>query len=568
MIRSDGRGTNRRRGVAALLAVVALAAGSLAFAAPSPARAQAGGGSAYGFYATVSLGGGPAETRGPEPLVELPAGGSEAPVTDTQPTGEATFGPAALFKSGQMSVSTQTGPGGEVISSATVQGLANTADRPGPFLYDEVRSTCTGATGSTKISGGVLGTEPVPADPAPNTERSGTVENVGDRYRIVFNEQIPNPDGSITVNGAHMYLLGPIATGELIIAQSVCGATATATTTTTTTTAPTTAAATGAAAPAAGTDSAAGTGSEGVGAASLASTPLAGTGAGGESTVGAAALPDAGSSPLAATAQASGGGGGAYGFYATVSLGGGPAQAKGPEPSVELPPGGSPTPVTATQPAGEAVFGPAELFKSGPLDVSTQTGPGGEVTSSATVQGLANREERPEPFVYDEVSSNCTGASGSTRISGGVLGTEPVPADPAPNTERSGTVENVSDRYRIVFNEQIPNPDGSITVNGAHMYLLGPIATGELIIAQSRCGVGASSGTGPSSPSSPTGSASRSSSPTAPGARSGRPGSGSPSLNRLARTGADTPLLPGVVLVVVGFTMVRLARPRPRSGRA
>jgi hypothetical protein len=74
----------------------------------------------------------------------------------------------------------------------------------------------------------------VPVNPAPNTRYTGTVANVNDNFDYIFNEQIVNPDGSITVNAAHQLLLGPTAVGELIVGQSVCGVTASGAPTTTT----------------------------------------------------------------------------------------------------------------------------------------------------------------------------------------------------------------------------------------------------------------------------------------------------------------------------------------------
>ncbi|HWC10985.1 MAG TPA: hypothetical protein VG455_07165, partial [Acidimicrobiales bacterium] len=228
--------------------VIAVATGLFAVVGgPSSADVTAVRGSAFGFHASVSLFGGPANEVGPTPTVTLPAGGSATPITATEPSGMAQFGPAVLFESGELTVSTQgtTGPGGSVTSSADVTGVDT---GPGPFLYDAVHSECTasetGVSGSTTITGGVVETsydpttqdpvttQPVPANPAPGTEISGTLDHVGDSFRIVFNEQITNPDGSLTVNGAHIYLLGPTAVGDLIIAQSVCGVTATQTTTT------------------------------------------------------------------------------------------------------------------------------------------------------------------------------------------------------------------------------------------------------------------------------------------------------------------------------------------------
>lgn len=49
---------------------------------------------------------------------------------------------------------------------------------------------------------------------------------MGDSFRYVLDEQIVNPDGSLTVNAAHQYFLGPTAVGELIIGHSVCDVTA------------------------------------------------------------------------------------------------------------------------------------------------------------------------------------------------------------------------------------------------------------------------------------------------------------------------------------------------------
>ncbi len=71
-------------------------------------------------------------------------------------------------------------------------------------------------------------TEILPASPAPNTTYEGHVHigNTTDSFRWVFNEQTINADGSITVNAGHQYLLGPSASGNLILGQVVCGVTA------------------------------------------------------------------------------------------------------------------------------------------------------------------------------------------------------------------------------------------------------------------------------------------------------------------------------------------------------
>ena len=207
--------------------------------------------------------------------------------------------------------------------------------------------------------------------------------------------------------------------------------------------------------------------------------------------------------------------GGAFGYYSKVSLFGGPAEERGPAPTVRLPSGGSAEPITATAPSGEAVYGPATIFSSGQLDVSTQgtTGPGGSVASSTKVVNVNRSGD--EVFTAAEVASTCNaseaGLSGTTTITGGTLRTSEgdpnvegddtvvaIPTNPAPNTSYEGQLETVGDRFRYVFNEQVKNPDGSITVYAAHQYLLGPTAVGDLFIGKAECGVtGAPSGQSP-----------------------------------------------------------------------
>jgi hypothetical protein len=151
------------------------------------------------------------------------------------------------------------------------------------------------------------------------------------------------------------------------------------------------------------------------------------------------------------------------------------------------------------------------------LNVSTQgtTGASGSVSSSTNIQTVNTSGQ--EVFTATSVSSTCTAsegaASGSTTINSGTLQTDsgydanqdgdytdvgehaPVnvtlPANPAPNKSYDGHIHvgNSTDTFRYVFNEQIVNPDGSITVNAAHEYLLGPTSVGDLIIGQSVCGV-------------------------------------------------------------------------------
>jgi hypothetical protein len=518
-----------RVGAVAVLLFCGLVAGIV----PGPAAADvtAVRGSAYGYFAdNISIFGGAQPDTGPVPTVALPAGGSASPVTGSAATGLVKYGPATIFSSGAITLSTQgtTGPSGSVTTSANLANVNSSGQEV--FTASALSSTCTasesGRSGSTSITGGRLivseGADldsdaddtviDIPASPAPNTAREGKIETVGDTFRYVFNEQVVGADGSITVNAAHLYLIGPTALGDVIIGQSICGVTAVAATTTTTAggattttaqgaTTTTAAAATTTTAPAATTTTAAG-----------ATTTTA---AGATTTTTTAAGATTTSTAAASGGSASGGG---FGFFVSVSLFGGPAASKGPDPSVTLPDGGSTSPVTRSAPSGIAQFGPATLYTSDELTVSTQGTPGGTVTSSAKATNINKStvhasQTGSESFTADTVSSTCsssgTSQSGSSSLAAAKLvtsvGTDfdseaddvvvTIPADPAPNTSYTGKIENVGDEFRIVFNEQ-QRGDGSITVNAVHMYLLGPIAKGELIIAQSRCGTSATGGGG------------------------------------------------------------------------
>jgi len=198
------------------------------------------GGGAYGYFVSVGLFGGAAATRGPAPTVTLPAAGSAAPLTDTAAKADAQFGPAIIFSSDKLDVSTQGSPGGTVTSSASVANVNRSGQEQ--LTAGTVGSTCTasssGERGSTSIKDGKLtvsvGTNfdsdaddtvvQLPADPAPNTRYTGKLEQVGDTFRVVLNEQTTSA-GSILVNAVHLFLDGPVAVGELVIAQSRCSTT-------------------------------------------------------------------------------------------------------------------------------------------------------------------------------------------------------------------------------------------------------------------------------------------------------------------------------------------------------
>ena len=219
--------------------MVCATASTMLFAPPAGAQVSGVSGGAFGFKASVSLFGGPANNAGPLPTVTLPSSGATPPVTATEAQTEAKFGPAVIFSSGAITVSTEgsVGAGGSATSSVDIRNVNRSLQEV--FTAGRLQSSCragdSGASGSTTMTGGLLRTSEgadldgegddteitLPNDPAPNTEHQGAIETVGDTYRIIFNEQIPQA-GGITVNAAHMFLLGPTAVGELIVGQSVC----------------------------------------------------------------------------------------------------------------------------------------------------------------------------------------------------------------------------------------------------------------------------------------------------------------------------------------------------------
>lgn len=245
-------GSNVRRGrLVIVTAAVALGAGVLAFPGASGADVSTVKGSAYGYFSSVSLFGSPPGTSGPAPTVTLASDASKSPQTATAPTGSAVAGPATFFSSGPLEVTSQatTGPSGSVTSTTNIQNTSTSGAEP--FTASNVASTCTasdsGVSGSTTITGGTLATDggndangdgdytdpgehppvvvDVPANPAPGTSFEGHIHVNGtiDSFRYVFNEQVANPDGSLTVYAAHEYLLGPTAVGNLFIGKAECG---------------------------------------------------------------------------------------------------------------------------------------------------------------------------------------------------------------------------------------------------------------------------------------------------------------------------------------------------------
>ena len=582
--------------IAALAATAALAAGQQPTAGAAVTTVSAVTGRAFGYRSEVSLFGGPSSPRGPagttgcdaaastacSPSATLPASGGTDAVTDTDGA-SGSYGPAVIFEAASLAVTAQgaAGEAGTVTTTATATGIG-----PGPFTAASAGSTCTataaGASASTAIADGLLVTSTDPATgapattqaidpaPAPGTTYTGTLDHLGDSFRAVFNEQITNPDGSITVNAVHLSLLGPIAVGDLIVGQAVCGVTSQEL-----------------AAPPPGEAAAPAAEAAAPAAPAAAATAPPKGAASAAAPAAAAALPAQAADPT---------GPGAFGYVARVALFGGPSNTRPcadppanttdcrARPSVTLPAAGSATPVTDTVATADARFGPGIIFTSGPITVSTQ-GTAAASTSKVEIQNVNTSQQ--EVFTASAMSSTCNGPSGSTSITGGTLRTSegtnldsetddtntPVPANPPPNTTIEGRIETVGDSYRAVFNEQIVS-NGAIVVNAFHMTLLGPTAVGELIVGQSRCGgtavsTGTGTGTGGTGTGTGTGSGSGSGTSGTTAAGANRAGSGART-GAMATTGfgALGPLLLGVTLLLLGMaSSLGGARLRARPAR-
>jgi hypothetical protein len=216
--------------------------------------------------------------------------------------------------------------------------------------------------------------------------------------------------------------------------------------------------------------------------------------------------------------------GSACAYRSSVSVFGGPATVRGcgqtmppgdagsASPEVVLPPEGSTTPLVAVDHDGaRALYGPATLF--GGRFVQASAGqhtvpPSGPLTAqtvgASTVQSVATANAvGPQPFYARSVVAACTaGTRGktltvqladafvvtTTDFFGNPRTTVSVPRLPPANYTVPFTINNVGDHGTLVFNERLDTPDGSTTVNAVHMYLKGPIAIGDMVIGQARCG--------------------------------------------------------------------------------
>ncbi|SMD19703.1 choice-of-anchor P family protein [Lentzea albidocapillata] len=209
----------RMTGLAGVIAIAALLVGA------APASAAPGDASAYGAKLDVTLLGNPAVNA--EPFAAANANG---PTQNTFAGVDLT----GILKTGVINASASRDE-----KSGGVYSRASTADVrvdllskvTGKISAELVEAECTatqkGLAGKAKLAGVNLGRlGQVNADPAANTKLD--VQLAGIKIaEVIFNEQIRNNDGSLTVNAIHIKLLqgvlGGIGTGDVIISSATCG---------------------------------------------------------------------------------------------------------------------------------------------------------------------------------------------------------------------------------------------------------------------------------------------------------------------------------------------------------
>ncbi len=197
---------------------------STALVSPALADVTEVSGGAFGESVDVTTVLGANVTSGPLPSVTLPAAGAQPPITANVLSANV---PNTLT-TGVLDVSTEGGDLGShqgfATSSATVADVDALAGR---VTAQEVASRCTsngdGSTGSSTLTNASVLGGSVAVNPPPNTVIP--LPGIG---TVTLNEQIRPTNGpgdtSIIVRAIHIRLSGILGNGDVIIAESRCGA--------------------------------------------------------------------------------------------------------------------------------------------------------------------------------------------------------------------------------------------------------------------------------------------------------------------------------------------------------
>jgi|GEM_PF-5819552 len=204
----------RRAGQVGLVAAALMIVGAL------PASAEPGDGSAFGVKVAVDLVGIGQITAGP-----FAAASTDGPNEDHFLSLDL---PDVMTLNVINASAHRDDVTGQVDSRASMADLrVGVIGGSNTLTFTLIEATCTatqdGVSGGTTLVGADLGDlGEIDLGPPPNTVI--TVPNIA---TITFNEQIPNDDGSLTVNAIHIRLLGgsviSIGTGDVILSSATCG---------------------------------------------------------------------------------------------------------------------------------------------------------------------------------------------------------------------------------------------------------------------------------------------------------------------------------------------------------
>jgi hypothetical protein len=202
----------RRGGVVGLMAAAALLAGVL------PASAAPGDGSAYVASVNLTLLGSPAAVVAP-----LAPTNTDGP-TDAQLVSISV--PSVVSAGLVSSQSIRDDETGAVHAEANLADVNLALANLGTIgaINVDCDATQAGNVGTTSLVNVNLAGVVVPVNPAPNTVIAVPPGPIPPPLlSITFNEQIPNPDGSLTVNGVHIVLNALLGTGDVILGHTQCG---------------------------------------------------------------------------------------------------------------------------------------------------------------------------------------------------------------------------------------------------------------------------------------------------------------------------------------------------------
>lgn len=203
----------RRVGLVGLAVAAALVAGT------APASAAPGDGSAYALDVALTL-----------PVVGAVNVG---PIAASNTDGPTSASVASINVPGVLGTGVLTSEATRDDATGIVHSEASTANvnigLAGLGTIGLVTAVCDatqeGNTGSTTLANVNLAGITVGSNPSPNTTFSIAGPLPGTTLgQIVFNEQIANPDGSLTVNAIHITFNAlTVATGDIIISSATCG---------------------------------------------------------------------------------------------------------------------------------------------------------------------------------------------------------------------------------------------------------------------------------------------------------------------------------------------------------